>query len=265
MQSSESDLDLMNALADDASNAILPHFRALPEVENKLTQGFDPVTVADRAAERVIRERLAEKRPDDAILGEEYPPKEGTSGRTWVLDPIDGTRGFMAGLPTWGVLIALAEGAEPTTGMMAQPFVGERFYASKEGAFMAGHAGIQSIATRPCKRLEDAVVACTAPYHFDGHFRDRFEALASKVRLVRFGVDCYGYALLAAGHIDIVVETRLQPYDIAPFVPIVERAGGALVDRHGARIGPTVLNGYAGDGLAVGDPALLEPLIAAFA
>ncbi|MEO1104476.1 MAG: inositol monophosphatase family protein [Pseudomonadota bacterium] len=264
MQTPKTDIDLMHLLAEDASDAILPHFRALPDVENKRSEGFDPVTVADRAAERAIRDRLAATRPDDAILGEEYPYKPGTSGRTWVLDPIDGTRGFMAGLPTWGVLIAVAEGTEPVAGMMAQPFVRERFYASADGAMMDSYRGTTPLTTRPCKRLEDAVVACTATSDFSDHVRERFDALASKVRMVRFGVDCYGYALLAAGHIDAVIETRLQPYDIAPFVPIVERAGGVLMDRSGARIGPTVLDGYGGDGFAVGDPALADAIVTHF-
>lgn len=257
----KTDVELIHQLADDASAAILPHFRALPDVENKADVGFDPVTVADRAAERAIRDRLAVERPDDGILGEEYPPTTGTSGRTWVLDPIDGTRGFMSGLPTWGVLIALADADGPTIGMMAQPFVGERFFASDDGAFHAWSRGTEPMKTRPCKRLEDAVVACTGPQHFDPEMRERVAALHGKVRMIRYGTDCYGYALLAAGHVDAVVETGLKPFDIAPFVPIIEKAGGALMDRKGARIGQHVLGEYGGDGIAVGDPALAEALL----
>ncbi|MEM9222511.1 MAG: inositol monophosphatase family protein [Pseudomonadota bacterium] len=262
MHPQNSDLDLMHLLADCASDAILPHFRALPGVENKAQQGFDPVTVADREAERAIRDSLADHRPQDGIFGEEFPPTAGTSGRTWILDPIDGTRGFMAGLPTWGVLIAVAEGAEPVAGMMAQPLVRERFYAGPGGAFMDSYRGTEAIATRSCRRLEDAVVACTAPQDFDQTMLDLVERLSRRVRLVRFGVDCYGYAVLAAGHVDIVIETGLKPFDIAPFVPIVERSGGVLLDRHGERIGGTILDGYGGDGIAVGDPALVDALMA---
>ncbi len=263
MQTQLSDLDISQILADEAERAILPHFRALPEVENKAATGFDPVTVADRAAERAIRDRLAALLPADGVLGEEYPPTEGTSGRTWVLDPIDGTRAFMAGLPTWGVLIALAEAGVPTVGMMAQPFVGERFYAAKgAGAFHAWSRGTEPMRTRRCARLADAVVACTALDHFDPRMRETLDALSRICRLVRFGTDCYGYAMLAAGHVDIVFEAGLKPFDIAPFVPIVEEAGGVLVDRAGAPIAPHVMGAYSGDGIAVGDPALLDALIA---
>jgi len=262
MHTAESDVELAHRLADDAGAAILPHLRALPPVENKAAAGFDPVTIADRNAERAIRDRLAVERPEDGILGEEFPPVTGTSGRTWILDPIDGTRGFMAGLPTWGVLIALADAEGPSVGMMAQPFVGERFFASREAAFLSSRRGTEQLSTRRCPRLAEAVVACTSIDHFDAPMRERVQAMSGRVRMIRYGTDCYGYALLAAGHIDIVIETRLQPFDIAPFVPMVEAAGGALFDRAGARIGASVLQGYGGDGIAVGDPALADELVA---
>ncbi len=265
MHPSETDLALAHQLADDAGAAILPHFRALPDVENKDAAGFDPVTIADRGAEEAIRKRLAAERPDDGILGEEFAETPGTSGRTWVLDPIDGTRGFMAGLPTWGVLIALGEAGRIELGMMAQPFVGERFYASKDGAFLDGVRGTTRLKTRRCANLSEAIVACTSPQLFDPAIGAQMERLTETVRMVRYGTDCYGYALLAAGLVDIVIDTGLKPYDIAPFVPIVAQAGGRLIDRHGADIGPTVLSGYGGDGFAVGDPSLAEALVAALA
>lgn len=265
MHSSEQDLTLAHLLADDAGRVILPHFRALPDVENKDATGFDPVTIADRAAEEAIRARLKVERPDDGILGEEFAATEGTSGRTWVLDPIDGTRGFMTGLPTWGVLIALGQGSRIDLGMMSQPFVGERFYASKDGAFLDGARGTTPLRTRRCANLSEAIVACTSPQLFDPAIARQMQALADTVRMVRYGTDCYGYALLAAGLVDIVIDTGLKPYDIAPFVPIVREAGGALIDRHGADIGPTVLSGYRGDGFAVGDPSLADALVAALA
>lgn len=261
MQMQISDVELAHRLADDAAEAIGPLFRALPEVENKAAEGFDPVTVADRAAEYAIRQRLAELRPDDGILGEEYPPLAGRSGRTWVLDPIDGTRAFMSGMPTWGVLIALAEAGGPTVGMMAQPFVGERFFAGPEGVFHEWSRGRQAMQTRRCRSLADAVVACTSPDLYDPSMKAGLDALTRKTRLVRYGTDCYAYAMLAAGHVDIVWETGLKPFDIAPFVPIVEQAGGALVDRKGSRIGPSVMNDYGGDGIAVGDPDLLDAVL----
>ncbi|GAB5378517.1 MAG: histidinol-phosphatase [Acuticoccus sp.] len=256
-----SDVELAHRLADDATSAIEPLFRALPEVENKAAEGFDPVTEADRAAEHAIRQRLAVERPEDGILGEEYPPLAGSSGRTWVLDPIDGTRAFMTGMPTWGVLIALAEAEGPTVGMMAQPFVGERFFADAEGVFHEWSRGRQPMRTRACRDLSEAVVACTSPDLFDEPMGTALRALTRKTRLVRYGTDCYAYAMLAAGHVDIVLESGLKPFDIAPFVPIVERAGGMLVDRRGERIGPTVMGEYGGDGIAVGDPHLLEAVL----
>jgi len=188
--------------------------------------------------------------------------REGTSGRTWILDPIDGTRAFMMGLPTWGILVALADRNGPFLGMMCQPVVSERFWNTSSGAFHAGYAQEIAIHTRPCPSLAEAIVATTSPRNFkDPGVRARFDALCDEARMIRYGTDCYAYALLAAGHIDVVVETGLKPVDIAPFVPMIAAAGGMIVDLAGNPIGPRVLEGYHGEAVAVGDPALLPTVL----
>lgn len=260
------DLSLLHRLADVASEAILPYFRRLPGVENKAAEGFDPVTVADRDAERAMRALLASECPDDAVVGEEFDIVVGSSGRTWILDPIDGTRGFIAGLPTWGILIARADDADgPTIGMMCQPFIGERFVAMPGDAALERGGARSPLATRRCADLSDAVLATTGPQHLRRDALPRFDALAERCRMVRYGTDCYAYAMLAAGQIDIVVETGLKSVDIAPFVPLIEHAGGSLTDWRGDRIGPTVPHSFAGDVVAVGDPTLLDRVLEALA
>jgi len=262
MQTTLDDVQLLHALADVAAAAIVPRFRRLPDVENKAASGFDPVTVADRAAEEAMRELIASERPDDAIVGEEFPERKGRSGRTWILDPIDGTRAFMMGLPTWGTLVALADEQGPFCGMMCQPVVSERFWTTGTGAFHAGYAQEESrISARRCRDLSRSVIATTSPRSFPAPLRARFEALCDEARMVRYGTDCYAYALLAAGHVDVVVEVGLKPVDIAPFVPMVAAAGGAIVDLSGAPIGRRVLDNYHGEAVAVGDPALLPAVL----
>lgn len=266
MRALNCDLDLLDHLAEVAAQAILPHFRCLATVENKAGEGYDPVTVADRAAEAAMREVLARERPHDAVWGEEFPPTAGTSGRTWILDPIDGTRGFMTGMPTWGVLVALADASGPVLGMMSQPFVGERFVAGAQGAFhRIGDGAATRLATRSCARLDEAVMAVTSPQNYPGAAQPRFRRLADACRLVRYGTDCYAFAMVAAGQVDLAVETGLKPYDIAPFVPMIEAAGGALTDWAGRPLGPTLPHRYNGEALAVGDRSLLEAAVATLA
>jgi histidinol phosphatase-like enzyme (inositol monophosphatase family) len=257
MHDDDDDLRLCFRLADAAAEAILPHFRALTGVDNKEEGGFDPVTAADRGAEAAMRAILAAERPDDAVFGEEYEARAGTSGRTWILDPIDGTRGFIMGLPTWGVLIALADAGGPRVGLMSQPVVGDTFAVGPAGVRFTSRLGEHPARTRPCPSLAAATLATTSPRSFAPAFRQRFEALADAVRMVRYGTDCYHYALLAAGHLDVVVETGLKPVDIAPFVPMIARAGGVVTDLAGDPIGHRLLDGYNGEAVAVGDPALL--------
>jgi len=222
------------ALADAARAAILPHFRR-PGLgaDNKNSSGFDPVTVADRAAERAMRDILADLRPDDAILGEEYGPKDGSTGITWVLDPIDGTRGFISGTPTWGVLIAAGGAAGPELGLIDQPYIGERFLGYASRAQVDGPAGLRHITTRPPRALSEATVFTTFPEVGTAKDRAGFEAVAGRARLVRYGMDCYAYALVAAGQVDLVIEAGLAPYDIQAPIALITAAGGIVTDWQG--------------------------------
>ncbi len=221
-------------MADAARIAILPFFRqvSLP-TDNKLSQGYDPVTEADRAAERAMRGILAQERPDDAILGEEYGAEAGTSGLTWVLDPIDGTRGFVSGTPTWGVLIALSDAAGPFYGIIDQPYIGERYEGAPDGARMTGPQGQQALATLPPRDLSQAIVFTTFPEVGSAADRAGFEAVAGKAQLTRYGMDCYAYALVAAGQVDLVIESMLNPYDIQAPIAVIQAAGGVVTDWQG--------------------------------
>ena len=227
-------VDVAHRLADAAGDAILPHFRSVGlAAENKLAQGFDPVTVADRAAEAAMRDILARVRPEDAILGEELGTQSGTSGYTWVLDPIDGTRGFISGTPTWGVLIALSDAAGPRLGVIDQPYIGERFVGTGGVAFMRGPRGQTRIRTRPLQKLDEAILFTTFPQVGTADDRAGFEAVARHVRLVRYGMDCYAYALLAAGQVDLVIEAGLKAFDIHARIALIQAAGGIVTDWSG--------------------------------
>lgn len=227
-----------HALADAARDAVLPHFRSSALLtDNKLDDGrFDPVTEADRSAERAMRAVLAELRPDDAILGEEYGPRAGRSGLTWVLDPIDGTRAFLSGAPTWGVLIALSDADGPLYGMIDQPYIGERFEGGLGRAQMSGPQGLRSLATRGDRPLSEAILFTTFPEVGSPEEGAAFADLARRVRLTRYGLDCYAYALLAAGQVDLVVEAGLAPYDIQAPMAVIEAAGGIVTDWQGGPV-----------------------------
>lgn len=223
-----------HALADAARAAILPYFRtATLGTENKLSGGYDPVTVADRAAEQAMRAVLAEMRPDDAIFGEEFGTKSGTTGLTWVLDPIDGTRGFVAGTPTWGVLIAVGDDSGPKIGVIDQPYIAERFVGTPKGAWFNGPHASHAITTRGPRPLSEAIVFTTFPEVGSVAERAGFDAVASQAQLVRYGMDCYAYALLAAGQIDLVIEAGLNAYDIQGPIGLIEAAGGIVTDWSG--------------------------------
>ncbi len=223
-----------HALADSARAAILPHFRR-PDLtaDNKDAGGYDPVTVADKASEAAIRAVLAELRPDDGILGEEEDKKDGSSGLTWVIDPIDGTRGFISGTPTWGVLIALVDAEGPFYGIIDQPYIGERFEGGLGQAQVTGPQGTAGLATRPTTDLASATLFTTFPEVGTSVERLGFEAVRDQVRLTRYGTDCYAYALLAAGHVDLVIEAGLHAYDIAAPIAVIEAAGGVVTDWSG--------------------------------
>ncbi|MGY3439290.1 MULTISPECIES: histidinol-phosphatase [unclassified Marinovum] len=221
-------------MADAARAAILPYFRGTAlDTTSKLAAGFDPVTVADRAAETAMRAVLAEMRPDDGILGEEFGATEGRSGLTWVLDPIDGTRGFISGTPTWGVLIALSNADGPMLGIIDQPYIGERFRGGFGTARMDGPQGGRDLRTRQTKTLDKALLFTTFPEVGSAEERAGFERVAAEVQLTRFGMDCYAYALLAAGQVDLVIEAGLNAYDIQAPIAVIQAAGGVVTDWQG--------------------------------
>jgi len=231
MQDRDYLIETARALADAARLRTLPLFRS-PALrpDNKASAGFDPVTEADRAAERAMREVLAERRPQDAILGEEYGHAPGTSGLTWVLDPIDGTRAFMAGAPSWGTLIGLLDSdGRALHGVIDQPFTGERFEGGLAPASLAG----RPIRTRGAVPLDQATLMTTFPEM--GADEVAFRRVAARVRLTRYGLDCYAYALLAMGQVDLVIESGLQSYDIVAPIAVIEAAGGIVTDWQGGR------------------------------
>lgn len=249
----------LHALADVASEAILPHFRAPVDVENKAqTSGFDPVTVADRAAETAMRTYLKQNWPAHGINGEEFPNVNTSAKHQWVLDPIDGTRGFIIGLPVWGTLIGFKADGKTLAGMMAQPHTGDRFWSDGKVSMMrSGHTGDpQPMKTRPCPALSAAIITTSHPEHFKrDDERAAFDDLATHARMSRFGGDCYQYCMVAAGLIDAVIETGLAAYDIAALVPIVENAGGCISTWSGQPAGD------GGQVIATGDRALHEALL----
>lgn len=219
-----------NEMADAARAAILPFFRSsLLSADNKLTQGFDPVTQADRAAELAMRDVLARRRPQDAILGEEFAETLGSSPFRWVLDPIDGTRAFLCGAPTWGVLIALEhEHCGPVFGMIYQPYTDERFVGYGDQAVLVTGQGSRELSTSQRQQLGDAILCSTFPEIGTRDERTAFDQVAQRCKLVRYGLDCYAYALLAAGHIDLVIEAGLNAYDVQAPIAVIQAAGGIV-------------------------------------
>ena len=236
-------LALAERLADAARAAILPHFRAVGlRAENKDASGFDPVTIADRAAEAAMRALLDAECPEDGILGEEYGVSDGTSGYTWVLDPIDGTRGFISGTPTWGVLIALMDDTGPVFGIIDQPYIGERFVGAPNGAWMMRGGDKNVLKCRASGGLNDAILFTTFPEIGTAVERAAFRRVADQVRLTRYGMDCYAYALVASGQVDLVIEAGLNAYDIQAPIAVIEAAGGIVTDWEG---GPVHMGGRA--------------------
>lgn len=249
--------DFMRRLAAAAARETLPRFRAAGAVANKYAVGFDPVTEADREAERVIRELIRAEFPDDGILGEEHGGERQDSERIWVIDPIDGTRAFISGVPVWGTLVGLTVRGKAVCGMMSQPFTGELYYGTEEGAFYEGPGGPRRLATRHVSTLSDATLFTTTPALFAGELRGRYDRLERAVRLARYGTDCYGFAMVAAGHADLAVDAGLQSYDIVGLIPVIEGAGGVVTTWEG---GPAE-NG--GDILAASTPEIHAQALAA--
>jgi inositol-phosphate phosphatase / L-galactose 1-phosphate phosphatase / histidinol-phosphatase len=252
------DIALAQRLAEAARAAIRPYFRAESGLERKADA--TPVTLADRAAEEAMRRLLKAECPRDAVHGEEFGTSPGTSGRTWVLDPIDGTTAFLAGRPIFGTLIALVVEGWPVLGVIDQPILGERWLgATGQPTTFNG----QPVRTRACRSLAEASLATTGPHYFDDHEGAHFMALAAKTDHKRMvmGGDCYNYAMLASGFLDVVCEANLKLHDYAALVPVIEGAGGTMCDWNGDPLHA------ASDGhvLALGDPARLEDVVAALA
>jgi histidinol phosphatase-like enzyme (inositol monophosphatase family) len=239
--------------ADIAAQITLPRFRQGIAVDNKWAVGFDPVTEADREAEKVIRGLIGERFPDHAILGEEWEDKPGTAPWAWIIDPIDGTRAFITGVPVWGTLVGLTYEGKAVAGLMAQPFTGEVYLSlpGEAGYYRGGeHLPLR---TSGVTSLAQAKLTTTSPDLFDRPGRDLiapWKAVSSAALTVRYGLDCYGYALLAAGHLDLVVEAGLKNVDICPLIPLIENAGGVVTTWDG---GPAEQGGNC---IAAATPAL---------
>lgn len=223
------------ALADAAKAQTLPRFRTGTHVANKMEAGFDPVTEADRAAESAIRSLIEERFPEHGILGEEHGNVGLEREHVWVIDPIDGTRAFISGVPVWGTLIGFRSGGRSVMGLVDQPFTGERYFADGTSSWYSGPDGERQIGTRDCRQLSEAILFTTSPHIFTGEEAERYQAVERHVRLFRYGTDCYAYALLAAGHIDLVIENGLKPYDVGALIPLIEQAGGIITTWDGGR------------------------------
>jgi myo-inositol-1(or 4)-monophosphatase len=252
-------------LAQVSGEVILPFFRSAIRAEDKSPGGvFDPVTEADRGAETAMRRLIGQTFPAHGVIGEEYGRDHPEAEYVWVLDPIDGTKSFVSGLPTWGTLIGLMHRGQPVYGMMAQPFTRERFYgdgkrasvrtlAPSHGEGPPSEWATRTLHTRACSSLSEATLATTSPLLIrDDTDRKAYARVEAQVRLTRYGGDCYAYCALAAGFIDLVIETNLKPHDIVALVPIIEGAGGVVTTwdgdnaAHGGRI------------IAAGDRAVYE-------
>jgi len=224
----------VDELASVSGETILPFFRTALSVEDKGRPGsFDPVTAADHAAETAMRTLIRRTFPDHGIIGEEFGEERADAEYVWVLDPIDGTKSFISGMPAWGTLIALLRASEPVFGMMNQPFTRERFSGDGGGAHYRGPAGARDLRVRPCPDLADAVLFTTSPRLMNTDDREAFARVEQAVRLSRYGGDCYAYCMLAAGHVDLVIETELKPYDVLALVPIIIGAGGVITSWEG--------------------------------
>ena len=226
-------------LADASGAVIRPYFRQRIDVVDKGKTGnvagtFDPVTAADKRAEQAIRAIIERERPDDGILGEEFGEKPSANGRRWVLDPVDGTRGFITGRHEWGTLIALEQNERPVLGLIDQPVLGERFLGVNGEAAMLTEGEHLKLAVRPCADLSDAILCATHPNaYFTAEERAAFSRIESRARMTRFGGDCYLFVALALGFVDLIVESTFNRWDVAALIPVVEGAGGIITNWQG--------------------------------
>jgi len=233
----ESDIAFARRLADAARAAIRPHFRNLQSVDGKAgaaSAGFDPVTEADRAAELAMRDLVAAERPHEGVTGEEFPDTPSASGWRWYFDPIDGTRAFVAGLPVWTTLIALADpDGVPVIGMIDQPVLGERYIGWPGGAALETISGSQPIRVSGCTDLRLATIATTDPFLFTPPEQGAWNHLRATARITRYGLDAYAYARIAGGTLDLVAESGLKAWDVAALIPVVRGAGGIAANWRG--------------------------------
>lgn len=229
--------DLLHRLADAADAETLPRFRQQLAVDTKIKTGetFDPITEADRAAERAIRAIISREHPEHGIWGEEYGQTKGDGRHRWVLDPVDGTRPFLCGLPVWATLIGFMIDGCATAGMMSQPFTGERFWANGEAAWHRRSGITTRLQTRADRELGSAILHTTSPVNRRGKLGVGFAWLSNSVQLTRYGGEAYAVAMLAAGLIDICFEPALEPYDIVALIPIIGQAGGVVSGLDGGR------------------------------
>lgn len=217
-----------STLADAARSIVLPHFRQSLPVEHKADHS--PVTRADREAEQRLRELIHQSYPEHGIVGEEYADEGRERRYRWVLDPIDGTKSFISGMPTFGALIALLDRNTPLLGLIDMPALNERWLGLASGVTTLNGRRCQ---TRAAEQLSEAILFATAPDMFCGDAQRSFQRLATAVQLQRFGADCYAYGLLATGYIDLVAEADLKPYDFMALIPIIEGADGVISDWQG--------------------------------
>jgi histidinol phosphatase-like enzyme (inositol monophosphatase family) len=246
-------------LARAAGEAILPLFRTDVALEDKAKPGerYDPVTAADRAAEAAIRQLIGAYHPDHGVIGEEYGADRPDAEFVWVIDPIDGTRAFLAGLPLWTTLIALRHRGRPILGLIAQPYLGETFIGGPSGSTLHAGGDVRPLKVRPCASLNDAIISTTDPGLFDGAETGAWTQVRAAARLARYGCDAYAYAMVALGRIDLVVESNLKPWDYEPLIPVVAGAGGVVTNWRG--------EGVDGSGqiAAAGDPRCLDEALTA--
>lgn len=255
--------DFILRLNAEAAQVILPLFRADHGLENKASHGaFDPVTAADKGAEAAIRQLISTTFPEHGVIGEEYGQDRPDAEFVWVLDPVDGTRAFVAGLPVWTTLIGLRYQGAPVLGLIGQAYLDEAFVGSKAlgSRLIRGETSLP-LSVRACPQLSDAVIATTDPGLFDTHEAAAWSDVRAKSRLARFGCDAYAYAMVALGKMDLILETGLKSWDIEAAIPVIEGAGGIVSDWHGRPI--SAAPALAGGQMAIGgDQACLEQALA---
>jgi histidinol phosphatase-like enzyme (inositol monophosphatase family) len=252
--------DFLIELNRASAAAIAPLFRADHGLEDKGHAGwFDPVTAADKGAEAAIRQQIAAHYPEHGVIGEEYGEDRPDAEFVWVLDPVDGTRAFIAGLPVWTTLIALRHNGRPVLGSIGQPYLEELYIGHAGGSRLMRHGDSRPLKVRPCPRLTDAIIATTDPEGcFDGAELGAWTQVRAAARLARLGCDAYAYAMVAAGTMDMVIEAGLKSWDIESAIPLLEGAGGMVTDWRGAPVGQ-----HGGQVVIAGDRACLDEALVA--